>query len=458
MSSRECESTANRNTLAAPVLIAAVAACSPAAGGGIEAGDRLAAIGGAPARDYVDYKFLSADERVAVEVIKPDGARRVVVIEKHPDEDLGLDFLTDLFDGMRRCRNRCVFCFYDQLPRGLRPTLYLRDDDFRLSFLHGNFVTLTNLGEEDFARIREQRLSPLYISVHATDPDLRRRLLGNPRAPEVLAQMRRLAQAGIELHAQVVLCPGLNDGAALERTVADLAALHPALGSIALVPVGLTMRREGLFELRPVTGEDAREILDRVRAWQDEFLSLLGSRLVFATDEIYALADVEFPPAEDYQGFPQRDNGIGLARLFLDEWEGTDFRPAAGLSVTMVTGGSARGLVERMAARMSVHGARAQVVAVTNRLFGETITVAGLLAGADAADALAGRELGDVIALPSSALREHEFLDSLTLEELSRRLGKKVIHAAGPRELARKLARRRRPATTSGACPKRAAP
>lgn len=435
---------------AAPALIAAVAPDSPAARAGVEAGDRLLSIGGAPVRDYVDYKFLCAEERVALEILKPDGARRTVVVEKDPDQDLGLDFLTDLFDGIRRCCNRCIFCFYDQLPRGLRPTLYVRDDDYRLSFLHGNFITLTNLSERDFERIIEQRLSPLYVSVHATDPTLRRRLLGNPEAPDVLEQLRRLAAARIEIHAQIVLCPGRNDGPALERTIADLASLYPALASVAIVPVGLTRHRAGLPHLRAVDPAAARETLDRVRAWQDEFRARLGSRFVFASDEIYALAGEQFPAAEEYEGFPQRDNGVGLARLFLEELARADFQKAAGIIVTLVTGMAARALMEKMAARMNEQGIRAQVVAVPNRLLGESITVAGLLTGEDVAAALAGRDLGDVIAVPASALRDGEFLDSLTVKELSRRLGKKTISAAGPRELAQRLRLLRRIETGRG--------
>lgn len=437
---RQTTPTTRNAPLSAAVLIAAVAEDSPAARAGIEAGERLFSIAGAPVRDYVDYKFLSADEHVEVELIAPDGARRTLVIEKHPDQDLGLDFLTDLFDGMRRCRNRCLFCFYDQLPAGLRPTLYARDDDFRLSFLHGNFITLTNLSQSDFARIAQQRLSPLYISVHATNLALRRRLLANPQAPDVMQQMQWLAQRGIEMHAQVVLCPGLNDGAALERTIADLAALHPAVASVAIVPVGLTRHRQELPKLRPVDAQGARDILRRVRAWQAGFRAQFGSRFVFAADEFYGLAAEDFPDAEQYDDFPQRDNGVGLARLFLDELEDTDFRTCAGCSATLVTGVSARGLVEKTALRMREHGVRADVATITNRLLGETITVAGLLAGSEVREALGQRQLSAVIALPTTALREDEFLDGVTVEELSRDLGKRVISAAGPQELATRLA------------------
>jgi len=480
-------------------LIAAVARDSPAAAAGIEAGDRLLAIAGAPVRDCVDYRFLCAEERVEVEVLKRDGARRLLVIEKHPDQDLGLDFPADLFDGIRRCRNRCLFCFYDQLPGGLRESLYIRDDDFRMSFLHGNFVTLTNLSDEDFARICEQRLSPLYVSVHATELALRRRMLGNSRAPDVLDQMGRLGAGGIEMHTQVVLCPGVNDGAALSRTIADLAGLHPAVRSVAIVPVGLTRHRAGLPRLRAVGAAAAREALRRVSSWQAGFLARFGSRFVFAADEIYLLAGQNFsscelaeresgapipppgrgrmkvgvkcresapspslslkgrgvcapsriptgivhtwfPSREEYEGFPQRENGVGLARLFLDELEKTDFRAAAGLVVTLVTGRAARGLIEELAAKMRRQNVSADVVVASNRLLGESITVAGLLAGEDVAVVLEEQAAGQIIALPSQALRDGEFLDGVKLEELRRRLGKKIICAAGPRELARKLA------------------
>ena len=438
------QSARNIHSPTAP-LIAAVAKESPAAAAGIVAGDRLASIANARVRDCVDYKFLCADDCVEVGILKPDGARRTITIEKHPDEDLGLDFRAELFDGIRRCRNQCMFCFYDQLPKGLRESLYIRDDDFRLSFLHGNFITLTNVADEDFARIAAQRLSPLYVSVHATEPGLRRRLLGNLEAADVVQQMRRLGDCGIEMHAQVVLCPGLNDGAALSRTIADLAALHPAVASVAIVPVGLTRHRAGLPHLRPVDAAVARDVLCHVTTWQGDFLTRLGSRFVFAADEIYLLAGVEFPASEEYEGFPQRENGIGLARIFLDELDRADFRRAAGMSVGLVTGVAASELVEKMAARMREHGVRAEVIVVHNRLFGKSVTVAGLLSGEDIAGAIAGRHVSDVIALPSSTLREGEFLDDVKTEGLSRRLGKRIIPAAGPRELARKLARAPQP-------------
>jgi len=429
---------------------------SPAAAAGIVAGDRLLSIAGAPVRDYLDYRFHSADEHIEAEVLTPQGTRRTVAVEKHPDEDLGLDFADPLFDGVRLCRNRCLFCFYDQLPRGrcaacgLRASLYVRDDDFRLSFLHGNFVTLTNLADEDFTRIGEQRLSPLYVSVHATDAALRRRMLGNRRAPDILTQMRRLGRRGIVMHAQVVLCPGINDGEALSRTIADLAALHPAVASVAIVPVGLTKHRAGLPGLRAVSAPTARRLLEQMREWQRDFLSRLGSRFVFAADEIYLLAGEPFPAAAEYEGFPQRENGVGPARLFLDELKRTNFRRAAGTAVTLVTGIAARGLVEAMAARMREHGGRAHVIAIRNRLLGARITVAGLLAGKDIVGGLADCDLGDVVALPAAALRDGAFLDDMTVEELSRRLGKRVIAAAGPRELARRLAGRMGHLTGSG--------
>jgi putative radical SAM enzyme (TIGR03279 family) len=414
---------------------------SPAHNAGIRPGDRLASINGAPVRDYIDYRFISAQERVELDVIAADGARRTIVVQKHPDQDLGLRFADDVFDGMRLCHNCCIFCFYDQLPKGLRETLYVRDDDFRLSFLHGNFITLTNLSPRDFARICEQRLSPLYISVHATETALRRRMLGNPRAPDITGQMRRLARCGIEVHAQIVLCPGINDGRHLARTVRDLAALHPAVKSVAIVPVGLTTHRAGLTELRAVNRDPSRNVLKQIAAWQQEFRSRFGSRFVFAADELYLLAGERFPPAADYEGFPQRDNGVGLARLFLDEIAEADFRPAAGLPVTLVTGILAAGVVRRLAAKMRRHGVATSVVVVRNRLLGDTVTVAGLLAGEDVAAALARGDLSDLVVVPASALRGNEFLDGMTVQELSRRAGKRIIRAGGARELARRLAK-----------------
>jgi putative radical SAM enzyme (TIGR03279 family) len=438
-------SVRKRNDRAAPrTVVAAVTPGSPAAAAGIAPGDRLVAIDARPVRDYIDYRFLTAEEHVEVEVVRPDGASRAVIIEKHPDQDLGLEFASDLFDRMRICRNKCLFCFYDQLPKGLRRSLYVKDDDFRLSFLHGNFVTLTNLSRADYTRICEQRLSPLYISVHATDVEVRRRILGNRRAANILTQMRRFARCGIEMHAQIVLCPGLNDGRILEQTVRDLAGLHPAVFSIAIVPVGLTAHRAGLPELRPVDADAARTVIARVRDWQTEFLAQIGSRLVYAADEMYLLASAKSPPADEYEGFPQCDNGVGMARVFLDELDATDFRRAAGLAVTLVTGVLARALVGKLAARMREHGVRAEVIVVENRLLGPSVTVAGLMAGEDVAAALERRTLGDVIVLPSTALRDCEFLDSVKIEELSRRLGKRIICAAGPRELAQRLARLRR--------------
>jgi putative radical SAM enzyme (TIGR03279 family) len=420
-------------------VIARVAKGSPAEEAGIRAGDRLISINGGPVRDYVDYKFLSAEDRVVIEIMDSDRTRRTVVIEKHADQDPGLSFVADVFDGMRLCHNRCIFCFYDQLPRGLRETLYVRDDDFRLSFLHGNYITLTNLAEDDVGRICEQRLSPLYISVHATQAALRRRMLGNPRTPDVLDQMRRLAGCGIEMHAQIVLCPGLNDRQYLARTVRDLAALHPAVVSVAIVPVGLTAHRAGLTDLQAVGANDARQVLEQIAAWQREFLSRFNSRFVFASDELHLLARKHLPAADEYEGFPQRENGVGLARLFLDEIAQSDFCPAAGLSVTLVTGVSAAGMVKNMAAQMRRQGVKANVVVVRNRLLGETVTVAGLLAGEDVAAALARRDATDCVVLPASALRDDEFLDGVTVKELSRRVGKRIIRAAGPRQLASRL-------------------
>ena len=299
-------------------VIAAVVEGSLAEKEGLRPGDRLVSINGHVLRDVIDYRFYGAEEELEL-VLNRDGQRLVLQIERGYEEELGLEFTAPTFDGIRRCHNQCAFCFMAGLPEGLRPSLYLRDDDYRYSFLSGNFITLTNLSEDDWERLAEQRLSPLYVSVHATDLTLRRRVLGNPAAPHVMDQLRRLGELGIQLHTQVVLVPGLNDGPALAQTVADLAALYPVVQSIAIVPVGLTRYHRCGFRLyRP---DEAGLILDQITAWQREYRRQHNLNLVYASDEWYLLAGRQIPPAEEYDDFPQLENGVGLTRVFLDEWE-----------------------------------------------------------------------------------------------------------------------------------------
>ena len=405
-----------------------------AARAGLLSGDVLLSVNGKGPRDYIDYRYLIACERVNLR-LRRDRAELRVRVNKQPDADLGLRFTSNVFDRVLTCSNRCLFCFVDQLPAGLRPGLYLHDDDYRLSFLHGNFITLTNLTEMDFRRIARFHLSPLCVSVHTTNPNLRCRLFRRRRLPDLLQQMRRLIRADIELHTQIVLCPGLNDGEELARTVNDLAALSPGVRSIGIVPVGLTAHRVSAPALNPADRRAARAVLQQVKGWQRAFLRQLGTRLVFASDELYLLAGEPFPSARHYEGYPQLENGIGLARRFLDQLARLRVPPLPARSVTLVTGQSARPLAAALAAKLLAGGlSRARVIAVSNRLFGPSVTVAGLLAGRDVLRASRGRSLGDLVLVPGAAVRDELFLDDVPLSELSEKLGVRVEAASTPRQ------------------------
>ena len=416
--------------------IAELRSGSPAAEAGLVPGDRLLRVNGKSPRDYIEYRYLIAEEAVSLTVAGVDGKCRRVRIAKPLDADLGITFTSDVFDGVRTCRNRCSFCFLAQLPAGLRPALYVRDDDYRLSFLHGNFITLTNLTAADRTRIARVHLSPLYVSVHATEPDVRARLFGCA-TPEPRREMRHLISRGIEFHAQIVVCPGVNDGPHLERTVRDLAGLHPGVRSIGIVPVGLTRHRRGLPPIRPVRAKLATELVQHVRGWQTEFVRESGSRLVFAADELYRLAGIEPPPRAQYDGSPQLGNGIGGVRLFLDEIR--RMRPPRlrrRLRLTLVTGEGAAALVRMLEEKLEAGGSvRAEVRVIRNRLLGRSVTTAGLLAGRDVARALRGSDVGELVLVPAAAVREGEgFLDGMTLEELSRSVCAPVLPADSPRE------------------------
>jgi len=418
---------------------------SPAARAGVRAGERLLAINGQPLRDLLDYRWAAAEPDPLLEVEGPWGHREVTV-RKDWDEDLGLVFSVDSFDGLRRCRNRCLFCYVDQLPAGLRPSLYVKDDDYRYSVLYGNFVTLTNLTDRDWRRLLALRPSPLYVSVHTVDPVRRALLLGLAEAEraDVRPPLLRLARAGIELHCQVVLCRHLNDAAFLEETLRFLASLWPQVRSVAVVPVGLTRYRQRLFPLVPFDAASAVAVLNQVHRRQHEFLRRLGSRLVFAADEFYHLSGWPFPPAEEYEGFPQLENGVGLVADFRAEWEEElrqlSYRPERGRPVMLVTGRAAAAVWLPLLAglRRRRPGLRIELLPVTNRFFGPSVSAAGLLTGGDVVRALAPlrsrlRREGTVVFLPRVALREGSlFLDGYRLEDLQRELGVEVV-AVEPR-------------------------
>ena len=423
-----CRAPEPQPSSASGVRVASVRARTPAARAGVREGDRLLAINGTPLRDAIDFHFCAGDERLQLS-IERDGERRTAVLRRRGPE-LGLELEAPRPSEIATCANKCVFCFIHQLPKGMRKSLYVKDDDFRLSFLHGNYITLTDLEEPELARIEEQRLSPLYVSVHATDPELRHRLLGQPRVKRALMPvMTRLARAGITMHAQIVLCPDWNDGAHLDTSVHDLARLHPGVVTTAVVPVGLTRHRERLPALRGVTGDEARGLIGSIEAWQREFLASIGTRFVFAADELYLGAGLPPPPARAYEGFPIAEDGVGLVRSFIDDFARALPRLPARLArpraVTIVTGEmfapTMRGLLDRVA----VNGLTLALAPIVNEWFGRGIGVAGLLTGQDIQSQLTGRELGAEVLVPAAAIRDAVgvFLDDLTPADVADSLG-----------------------------------
>lgn len=432
------------------VVVSQVRRGSPAADAGLASGDQIVAINGAPLRDAIDFYFHSAEDRLRL-MFRREETLHTVTLSRRAGEKLGLELAPPRPGEISTCANKCVFCFIHQLPRGMRKSLYVKDDDYRLSFLHGNYITLTDLDEDALARIEVQRLSPLYVSVHATDPELRHRLLGEPRVKrEILPLMERLAKAGITMHAQIVLCPEWNDGPHLERSVRELAVLHPGVATVAVVPVGLTRHRGRLPRLRSVTPDEARGLARTLEAWQAEFKARLGSQFVFAADELYLLGGVEIPPARHYEGFPLLEDGVGLVRRFTDGWERALRRLSRGDAaapgrrrVSVVTGELFAPRLAALIRQLPAHLRPAEVVPVANDFFGRAITVAGLLTGQDILAQLTARPLGDLVLVPAVALKDGEgvFLDDLSPADLAAHLGVplKIVEAT-PRALLRSLA------------------
>jgi putative radical SAM enzyme (TIGR03279 family) len=430
------------------VFVASVRPRSAAARAGLRPGDRIVAINGAPLRDAIDFHFHAGEARLRLQ-IEREGRTRYHGIERGRGQ-VGLELEAPRPGEIATCANKCVFCFIHQLPKGMRKSLYVKDDDFRLSFLHGNYITLTDLEEAELRRIEEQRLSPLYVSVHATEPDLRHRLLGQPALRgELMPRMERLAKAGIVMHAQIVLVPDWNDGGHLERSVRDLARLHPQVATTAVVPVGLTRHRERLPQLRTLTDEEARRLAEIVEAWQEEFLRSLGSRFVWASDEVYLQAGRGLPRTAAYEGFPILEDGVGLVRRFTDTFAQAARRLPSRLDVprrvTIVTGEMFAPLLRRLLADLSVRGLEVTVAPIANEWFGRGIGVAGLLTGRDIREQLAGRDLGERVLVPAVAVRDGDgvFLDDVTPPELSTALGVSmhVVEATGSALIAALAAR-----------------
>jgi putative radical SAM enzyme (TIGR03279 family) len=412
------------------LLIEGVAPGSIAAEFELQAGDRLLSVNGHPMRDLIDYSyFTSSEEELLLEIARQDDEAWELEVEREQGEPLGLTFAAPAPAG---CRNNCIFCFVHQLPKGLRKPLYVKDEDYRLSFLNGNYVTLANLKPAELDRIIQQRLSPLYISVHATNPELRQRMLGKQGIPPILEQLQALAAARISLHTQVVLCPGINDGPELERTVSDLAALYPAVQSLAIVPLGLTRHRQKLPQLKPVDQEYATTFISEWGPRTRALKKSLGEPFLFLADEFYLKAGLPFPPLREYGDLPQIENGVGLVPLFLREAGRTvkTARPIGDFQATVVTGISSFPFVGEFLEQLGEKtGLTLVPVAVENRLFGESVTVSGLVSGNDIVAALGGMEIGRALLVPDVMLKEGEgmFLDDLTLEKLGDKLHCSVL-------------------------------
>jgi putative radical SAM enzyme (TIGR03279 family) len=402
-------------------LISGVAPGSLAERAGLRSGDELVAINGHALRDVIDVQFYAAEEHLVLEVQRGEETFAVET-ERRYDEPLGLDFAELTFDGIRRCDNRCEFCFVAQMPPKLRTALYVKDDDYRLSFLTGSYVTLTNLGEDDWARIDEQHLSPLYVSVHATDLDLRRRALRNPKAPDVISQLRHLAELDVEVHTQIVLTPGLNDGPHLDASIGDLAELYPAVLSVSVVPVGLTRFHRG--KCRVHTDAEMRLVFKQVTAWQARLRERLGVNFAYLSDEWYLRLGEPAPETGAYDGLDLTENGVGLVRRFLENWRLEIRDRLASISnlqsLALVTG-TLFAPVLRSVTEMTV-------IPVVNDFFGKTVTVAGLLTGQDVIAQLQGRDLGDVVVLPAAMFSgpEGQSLDGMWPQEIGEALGREV--------------------------------
>ena len=410
-------------------VIRAVAPGSIAQELDIRPGDVLLSVNGQEPEDVFDYRYLLNEEEILVLIRKPDGEEWELEIEKEYEEDLGLEFENGLMDDYRSCRNRCMFCFIDQLPKGMRETLYFKDDDSRLSFLQGNYLTLTNMDDRDLDRIIYYKLSPINISFQATNPELRCRMLNNRFAGEIHEKVRRLKEAGICMNGQIVLCRGVNDGQELERSIRDLTEYLPELQSVSVVPVGLTRYRDGLYPLEPFTKEDACRVLDLIHRWQEKLYREYGTHFVHGGDEWYLLAEQPLPEADTYDGYLQLENGVGMVRLLEEEvtetlqgLAGDDRKRQATIATGELAAPFLKAHVERI--RKKYPNVQVRVIPVKNRFFGERITVAGLITGQDLIGQLRGNMLGERLLITEHMLKSGEpvFLDDVTVEDVEKAL------------------------------------
>lgn len=396
----------------------------------LEPGDELLSVNGQQIEDVFDYHYLINDEYLEILIRKPDQEEWELEIEKDYEEDLGIEFDSSLMDEYRSCRNKCIFCFIDQMPKGMRDTLYFKDDDSRLSFLQGNYVTLTNMSDHDIDRIIRYHLSPINISFQTTNPELRCRMLNNRFAGDIFPKVQRLYEAGIEMNGQIVLCKGINDGEELERSIRDLSKYLPHLRSVSVVPVGLSRYRENLYPLEPFTKEDAQNVLDTVKKWQEQLYPQYGLHFIHCSDEWYILAQQPIPREEEYDGYLQLENGVGMVRLLENEVleDLSDRKPDdRKRRISIATGRLAAPFIQENISHIQklYPGIEVNVYSIRNDFFGETITVSGLVTGQDLKKQLAGRELGECLLIPCNMLRagENVFLDDVTVEELEAELG-----------------------------------
>ena len=412
----------------------------------IEAGDILLSINDHPVNDILDYQFYIQDENLLLEIRKPNQEIWQLDIEKDFDEDLGLEFDDIVFDKMNGCTNRCIFCFVDQLPRKMRRSLYIKDDDYRYSFLYGNFITLTNLRESDWQKIETMHISPLYVSVHCIQGELRARMLANQQAANIKSDLQRLRDANIEIHTQIVLCPGINDGAILQETIEELSRLYPSVQSIGIVPVGLTGHRHKLPAIKPVDAELAREIVTLAEQYQQRFRAEQGSGFVYLADEFYLRAGVELPGSDYYDDYCQLENGIGLSRLLLEEFadlEGQLPDIIEPREVYVITGSSAVPVLNQIISRLQkIRNLQVELVQVENHYFGGGVSVTGLLTGSDIIRALGQTYQGKTILLPEVVLRDggQILLDDITVHDIIKTSGAEIITVDGSaRDLAEKI-------------------
>ena len=400
---------------------------------GIKKGDKLISINGAGIKDILEYKYLTTDEFLEVEIENSSGEIWIYELEKEYDEDIGIVF-EGIIDKPKSCHNKCIFCFIDQLPSGMRETLYFKDDDTRLSFLQGNFVTLTNLGTREIERIIKYRISPINVSVHTTDPELRKMMLNNKNAGKLMDYLEKLTEGGIEVKAQIVLCPGVNDGANLEKTLKDLSGLFPQVSCVAVVPAGITKYRKELYELKEYDKISSTEVIGQIKKLQDKFLTELETRFVFLSDEFFIISGQDLPEYDQYEGFSQLENGVGLITLFNEEIYET-LNKLAGYkkkkrAVSIITGMYAASNLNEAALKIEkrIEDLDISVFPIANDFFGNGVKVAGLLTGNDIIDQLKGKAIGSGIFIPECMLKRDEriFLDNVTVDQLEKELGVKV--------------------------------